>query len=61
MSLLNYKKNIKEFFIDEITKEKIHWLKHIPQNFSGIIIGNEFLDALPFNIYEKKVNYLKKL
>ena len=62
MSLLNYKKkNIKEFFIDEITKEKIHWLKHIPQNFSGIIIGNEFLDALPFNIYEKKGKLFEKI
>ena len=38
----------------DVSSKKINWIKHIPQNFSGVIIGNEFLDALPFNIYEKK-------
>lgn len=55
------KKNIKEFFIDEDTSKKIKWLKHIPENFSGVIIGNEFLDALPFNIYEKKGKLFEKM
>ena len=55
------KKNIKEFFMEDVTSKKINWLKHIPQNFSGVIIGNEFLDALPFNIYEKKGKLFEKI
>ena len=55
------KKNIEEFFMEDVRSKKIHWLKHIPQNFSGIIIGNEFLDALPFNIYEKKGKLFEKI
>ena len=55
------KKNIKEFFMEDVKSKKIHWLKHIPQNFSGVIIGNEFLDALPFNIYEKKGKLFEKI
>ena len=55
------KKNIKRFFMEDVMSKKIHWLKHIPQNFSGVIIGNEFLDALPFNIYEKKGKLFEKI
>ena len=55
------KKNIKEFFMEDVTSKKIRWLKHIPQNFTGVIIGNEFLDALPFNIYEKKGKLFEKI
>ncbi len=55
------KKNIKELFMEHVTSKKILWLKHIPQNFSGVVIGNEFLDALPFNIYEKKGKLFEKI
>ena len=47
--------------MEDVTSKKINWLKHIPQNFSGVIIGNEFLDALPFNIYEKKGKLFEKI
>ena len=55
------KKNVKDFFMEDVTTKKINWIKHIPQNFSGVIIGNEFLDALPFNIYEKKGELFEKI
>ncbi len=30
--------------------ERIHWLDKLPEKFSGLIIGNEVLDALPVHL-----------
>ncbi|MBV9576601.1 MAG: SAM-dependent methyltransferase, partial [Gammaproteobacteria bacterium] len=45
--------------------ERIHWLEELPSHFTGIIIANEVLDALPTHcfrienndIYERSVTY----
>lgn len=35
--------------------DNVHWIRsldELPQNFEGIIVGNEFLDALPVEIFK---------
>ena len=42
--------------------EKIHWLDQLPEEkFSGIVIGNEVIDALPVKRFIKKDNRLFEL
>lgn len=53
----------KELLLHDGFKNKIFWLDQVPQNFNGIILANEVLDALPVvlftirnkNIWEKFV------
>ncbi|QRN40984.1 MAG: class I SAM-dependent methyltransferase [Neisseriaceae bacterium] len=35
---------------------KVKHLSTLPEQFNGVIIGNEVLDAIPFNLIEKKDN-----
>lgn len=30
--------------------ERVTWLDHLPESFSGVVIGNELLDALPVHL-----------
>ena len=61
-NLYNMQKNL--FKIKKIFK-KILWVKCIPYGFSGIIVANEILDAIPtfcvsfksFTFYERRVSY----
>lgn len=34
--------------------ERVEWLKELPSNFNGVIIGNEVLDAIPVHIVNVK-------
>ncbi|MCV2509664.1 MAG: SAM-dependent methyltransferase, partial [Neisseriaceae bacterium] len=34
--------------------DKVRHLSSLPEQFNGVIIGNEILDAIPFNLIEKK-------
>ena len=38
---------------------KIQWLVELPQNFSGLVIGNEVLDAMPVNVLLKDTDWLE--
>ena len=38
--------------------DKIHWLKTLPQSFSGTIIANEVFDALPIDCFIIKKNQI---
>jgi len=51
------KKYLKSHLHDD-DYEKVNWIMDIPQNYEGIIFLNEFFDALPTNIYQKKENAL---
>ncbi|MGH8282963.1 MAG: SAM-dependent methyltransferase, partial [Gammaproteobacteria bacterium] len=35
--------------------EKVQWLEHLPETFSGVIVGNEVLDALPVSRFQRSV------
>lgn len=39
---------------------KIHWLNELPNSFSGVILGNEVLDALPVNCFTITANGIKE-
>lgn len=36
--------------------QRVEWLNELPQQFAGIVIGNEVLDAIPVNIVHKHAN-----
>jgi SAM-dependent MidA family methyltransferase len=31
--------------------ERVEWLSHLPDNFKGVILGNEVLDAMPVDVF----------
>ncbi|MDE1887458.1 MAG: SAM-dependent methyltransferase [Gammaproteobacteria bacterium] len=33
--------------------QRVHWLEHLPAAFSGVILGNEVLDALPVSRFRR--------
>jgi len=33
--------------------EKVRWLDELPENFSGIVLANELLDAMPVQLFQK--------
>ncbi|MGH8413931.1 MAG: class I SAM-dependent methyltransferase [Gammaproteobacteria bacterium] len=35
--------------------EKVQWLERLPEAFSGVIVGNEVLDALPVSRFQRTV------
>lgn len=36
--------------------QRVEWLNELPQQFAGIVIGNEVLDAIPVHIVHKHAN-----
>ena len=36
--------------------EKVRWLDELPENFSGIVLANELLDAMPVQLFQKTEN-----
>jgi len=36
--------------------DKVKWLDTLPENFSGVVIANELLDAMPVQLFQKKDN-----
>jgi SAM-dependent MidA family methyltransferase len=36
--------------------ERLTWLDHLPEKFSGLVLGNELLDAMPVHIVEWQEN-----
>lgn len=42
--------NIPEFI------EKVKWLDVLPDKFSGVVLANELLDAMPVQLFQKKEN-----
>ncbi len=34
--------------------ERVEWLQALPEEFSGVILGNELLDAMPVQLFQKK-------
>ena len=34
--------------------DKVEWLSQLPQNFTGVILGNEVLDAMPVNVFTQQ-------
>jgi SAM-dependent MidA family methyltransferase len=34
--------------------ERVAWLNQLPQSFTGIVIGNEVLDAMPVHVFERQ-------
>ncbi len=43
--------------------KKVQWISELPEKFKGVIFANEFLDALPIDLFEIKVDgvYEKKI
>ena len=37
--------------------QQITWLNTLPDQFDGVVIGNELLDAMPVNVVEKNTNW----
>ena len=40
--------------------DRIEWLNRLPENFKGMIYGNEVVDALPVDLYKKQGSGLQK-
>ncbi len=38
---------------------KIHWLSQLPENFNGLMLGNEVLDAMPVNVVVKDQQWIE--
>lgn len=50
--------------IEEIAPElidKVKWLDALPDKFSGVIIANELLDAMPVQLFQKKENDINEV
>jgi SAM-dependent MidA family methyltransferase len=51
-----------QFLQQHLTPEdrsKIHWLTQLPENFNGLMLGNEVLDAMPVNIVVKDQQWIE--
>lgn len=58
LEVSTYLRTIQEFNVKQklpdYLSSRIIWLKEVPQNFNGLIFGNEVLDAIPVNIIQKQ-------
>ncbi len=36
--------------------DKVKWLDNLPQHFSGVVLANELLDAMPVQLFQKNEN-----
>jgi len=48
-------KNIPEFL------DKVKWLDELPDAFSGVVVANELLDAMPVHLFQKKENDINEI
>jgi len=48
-------KNIPEFL------DKVKWLDELPVHFSGVVVANELLDAMPVQLFQKKENDINEI
>ena len=48
-------KAIPDFFVN------IKWLDALPDNFSGVVLANELLDAMPVQLFQKKENDINEI
>lgn len=39
--------------------DKVNWLSSLPENFNGLVIGNEVLDAMPVNVVLKNNGWVE--
>ena len=40
---------------------KVKWLDELPERFSGVIVANELLDAMPVQLFQKKENDINEI
>ena len=40
---------------------KVKWLDELPEKFSGVVLANELLDAMPVQLFQKKENDLNEI
>ncbi|MCX7627888.1 MAG: SAM-dependent methyltransferase [Methylophilaceae bacterium] len=52
--LQNEQKKLIESNLSKATAQKVVWLDALPEHFSGVVLGNELLDALPVHIVAVK-------
>ncbi len=41
--------------------EKVTWISELPESFSGVMLGNEVLDAMPVSLFQKQENEIEEL
>jgi len=41
--------------------ERVKWLDELPEHFSGVVIANELLDAMPVQLFQKKDNDINEI
>ena len=39
----------------------IHWVEHLPEQFSGVMLANEVLDAMPVHVFRKQSEGVQEL
>lgn len=49
-------RTIQAFLKEHHISTKVEWLSAIPQNFKGVVLANEVLDAIPFDIIIRQQN-----
>lgn len=52
----------REFLKQHLSAEdfaKIQWLASLPENFNGLVLGNEVLDAMPINVVVKNDRWIE--
>jgi len=53
----------KKTIVDTVPEflEKVKWLDALPEEFSGIVVANELLDALPIQLFQKTENDINEI
>lgn len=41
--------------------DKVKWLNSLPDNFSGVVLANELLDAMPVQLFQKNENDISEV
>ena len=41
--------------------DKVKWLNELPEQFSGVVLANELLDAMPVQLFQKKENDINEI
>jgi len=41
--------------------DKVKWLDALPEQFSGVVLANELLDAMPVQLFQKKENNINEV
>lgn len=41
--------------------EQVKWLDELPEHFSGVVVANELLDAMPVQLFQKKENDINEI